>query len=146
MRTLTLCVSATILSLAILQAAHASDASAKSRTVQFADLDLNKPEGAATLFHRIKGAALTVCGSHHSRATIRDKQRHADCIGFAMSNAVARVDEPLLTKYAADRAYPITLRSSSIAWPIRHPALFRPMTESDCFDPAGSCRPLAEAR
>jgi UrcA family protein len=102
MKILSLCATATILSLAVLNAAHATDAAPKSRTVQFADLDLNKAEGVATLFNRIKGAAQVVCGSHLGRVTLRDQERHAACMRFAVSNAVARVDQPMLTEYVAN--------------------------------------------
>ena len=102
MRILSLCASATILGLAVLNVAHATDIAPKSRTVQFADLDLNKAAGAATLFNRIKGAALAVCESHRGSMTLRDQERHADCMRIAVSNAVARVDEPMLTEYVAN--------------------------------------------
>ena len=102
MRILRLCASAAILSLAVLNAAHASDAP-KSRTVQFADLDLNKAAGAATLFNRIKGAAQAVCESHRSGVTLRDRERHTDCTRIAVANAVAQVDEPMLTRYVVNR-------------------------------------------
>jgi UrcA family protein len=48
--------STAVLSLVVLNAAYA-DEGPKSLTVQFADLDLSKDEGAAALFNRIKGAA-----------------------------------------------------------------------------------------
>lgn len=75
-------------------------------TVQFADLDLNKDAGAATLFNRIKGAAKKVCSAYSGGTTLLDKQRHAACVDFALSNAVARVDRPELTDYVTSR-YPI---------------------------------------
>ena len=65
-------------------------------------LDLNKAAGAATLFNRIKGAALAVCESHRGSMTLRDQERHADCMRIAVSNAVARVDEPMLTQYVVN--------------------------------------------
>jgi UrcA family protein len=104
MNTLVTLASATFLSLAVLNVSHASDDnSPKSRTVQFADLDLSKPEGAATLFGRIKGAAKAVCSAHSKGKTPADMQRYAACIEFAVSTAVARVDEPVLTDYAVNR-------------------------------------------
>jgi len=92
--------STAVLSLVVLNAAYADEAP-KSLTVQFADLDLSKSEGAATLFNRIKGAAKQVCSAHSGGATLRDKQRYTACIEFALSNAVARVDRPELTEYVA---------------------------------------------
>ena len=93
--------STAVLSL-VLNAAHAEEAP-KSLTVQFADLDLSKDAGAATLFNRIKGAAKKVCSAHSGGTTLRDKQQHAACIEFALSNAVARVDRPELTEYVTSR-------------------------------------------
>jgi UrcA family protein len=85
-----------------LDAAYAEEAP-KSLTVQFADLDLSKDAGAATLFNRIKGAAQSVCSTHSGGTTLRDKQQHAACVEFALSNAVARVDRPELTEYVTRR-------------------------------------------
>jgi UrcA family protein len=113
MRILALCASATILSLAMLNAAHAAGTAPKSQTVQFADLDLNKAAGAATLFNRIRGAAHAVCGGYPSGTTLRDQQHHAACVSFAVSNAVARVDEPMLTQYVANRS--VSGRQATIA-------------------------------
>lgn len=75
----------------------------RSLTVQFADLDLSKPQGAQTLFNRIKGAAARVCSEHKGGATLRDKQAYAACVDVAMSDAIARVDAPALNEYVANR-------------------------------------------
>lgn len=115
MRILSLCASATILGLAVLNVAHATDAVPKSRTVQFADLDLNKAAGAATLFNRIKGAAQAVCRSHRGGTTLRDWDRHADCMRIAVSSAVAQVDAPMLTEYVANSSGSGLLARSTIA-------------------------------
>ena len=102
MKTLVTLVAATFLSLAVLNVSHADDSS-QSRTVQFADLDLSKAEGAATLFNRIKGAAKTVCQAHSTGKTPAEKQRYAACLEFAVSNAVTRVNEPVLNDYVVSR-------------------------------------------
>jgi UrcA family protein len=94
--------STAVLSLVVLNAAYA-DEGPKSLTVQFADLDLGKDEGAAALFNRIKGAAKQVCSAQSGGMTLRDKQRYSACIEFALSNAVARVDRPELTEYVISR-------------------------------------------
>jgi UrcA family protein len=104
MNTLVTLASATFLSLAVLNVSHASDDAPKSQTVQFADLDLSKPEGAAALFGRIKGAARAVCSAHSKGRLPADKQRYAACVEFAVSNAVTRIDEPVLTDYVASRS------------------------------------------
>ena len=94
-------VSTVVLGLA-LNTAYADEAQ-KSLTVQFADLDLSKDAGAAALLNRIKWAALSVCSVHRGGTTLRDKQQHAACVEFALSNAVAQVDRPKLTEYVARR-------------------------------------------
>jgi UrcA family protein len=103
MKTFITFASATVLSLAILSPSQAADDLPQSRTVQFADLDLSKTEGAATLFSRIRGAAKAVCSRHESRELAR-RQRYSACVELAVSNAVARVDEPVLTDYVASRS------------------------------------------
>ena len=97
--------SSVVLSLIAANAAYAGDPTSapKSLTVQFADLDLSKLEGAATLFGRLRNAAQTVCSAHRGGASLRDKQQYAACTEFALSNAVARVDRPVLTQYVIDR-------------------------------------------
>jgi len=90
-----------VLGLAV-SAAYADEAP-KSLTVQFADLDLTNDAGAATLFNRIKGAAIKVCSAHSGGKTLRDKRQHAACVEFALLNAVARVDRPELTEYVTSR-------------------------------------------
>jgi UrcA family protein len=97
MNTFTTLASTALLSL-VLNAAYAEEAP-KFLTVQFADLDLSKDAGAATLFNRLKGAASRVCSAHSGGTTLRDKQQYAACVEFALSNAVARVDRPELTEY-----------------------------------------------
>jgi len=82
----------------VLNVAHAADAP-KSLTVQFADLDLSKDAGVARLFDRLKGAAKRVCSAQSGGTSLRDQQQYAACVGFALSNAVARVDRPELTEY-----------------------------------------------
>ena len=93
--------SALFVALAVAGPSQADDAP-RTRTVRFADLDLSKTEGAAALFSRIRAAARSVCEEHRSRELIR-QQRYVACIELAVSNAVARVDEPMLTGYFASR-------------------------------------------
>lgn len=101
MNTFTSLASAVVLGLA-LNVAYADEAP-KSLTVQFADLDLSTDAGAATLFNRIRGAAISVCSVHRGGTTLLDKTRHAACVEFALSNAVARVDRPELSEYVTRR-------------------------------------------
>jgi UrcA family protein len=68
---------------------------AKSIKVSFADLDLSTQAGAATLYHRIRGAARTVCGDEGSSYT--DKAIWRACFNRAVGDAVAKVNNPQLT-------------------------------------------------
>jgi UrcA family protein len=86
-----------------LMAQAADEWEAKSRMVQLADLDLTKPEGVDALFKRLKGAAQEVCRPLLGEQ-LRPKQSYQVCIGFALSNAVARIDRPVLTDYVLNRA------------------------------------------
>lgn len=102
MKTLASLTATAVLTLVAMDAAQSADLQdrTKSLTVSFADLDLSKPEGAATLLDRMRNAAKGVCSSLDG-ASIREQQRHAACIEFALSNAVTRVDQPTLTEYFA---------------------------------------------
>ena len=88
--------------------------SAEFIAVQFADLDLDKPQGTAALFNRIKSAARVVCSGYQNAAPA-DKARYRACIQFAMSNAVARVDNPQLTDYFASRTVPAVQTQERLA-------------------------------
>ena len=103
MNTLNRIASAFVLSLIATAVVHADAIQPKSLVVQFADLDLSKPEAAVTLLGRIKGAARGVCSSL-SGTSIRQKQEYKACVDFALSNAVAHVDQPVLTSYLAARS------------------------------------------
>lgn len=71
--------------------------------VQFADLNLERPEGIAALFARIKTAAKRVCDSRNGER-LAQKDQYAACIELAISTAVARVDRPGLSDYVAAKA------------------------------------------
>jgi UrcA family protein len=64
--------------------------------VRYSDLDMSKMKGAKTLFLRIRYAAETLC---ESTATWGKKQGAA-CVRKAVTDAVARVNSPLLTQYS----------------------------------------------
>jgi UrcA family protein len=88
-------------------AAEAAPASSQAMThwsvsypVRYSDLDLSKMKGAEALYLRIRYAAETLC---ESAATWGKKEGEA-CVHKAVSDAVARVDAPLLTKYSQLRS------------------------------------------
>ncbi len=70
---------------------------ARSATVNFADLDLSKPEGAAVLYRRIQAAARAVCGGNLRPRDMRDLRIPGSviraCYDAAVANAVKQMDE-----------------------------------------------------
>jgi UrcA family protein len=66
--------------------------------VSYGDLNLDRAEGAATLYRRIRAGASYVCRSLESRDVDRELQWER-CIHEATAKAVAKVDEPVLTAY-----------------------------------------------
>jgi len=68
--------------------------------VRYSDLDVSTPQGAKTLYLRIRYAAETLC---ESAATWGKKEGEA-CVQKAVNDAVARVNAPLLTQYSQLRS------------------------------------------
>jgi UrcA family protein len=92
---------ASILSLTTLDARSATPTDdSYSVTVQFADLDLNREAGIAKLHARIKGAARRVC-EQQAVDEPGAKETYPVCVKRAVSTAVARIDRPMLSDYAA---------------------------------------------
>lgn len=75
----------------------------RSVTVHFEDLNINSPRGAAVLYQRIRSAAEDVCGIPPSQRSLAIASRYATCVRGAIAGAVARVNRPTLTEYAAAR-------------------------------------------
>jgi len=69
----------------------------RTYTVRFADLDISKFEGAKELYARIRHAASVVCKPVESAYLLQTGQY--DCMSKAITDAVARVDRPLLSQY-----------------------------------------------
>ena len=81
-------------------AAHADQASANAstRTVYYADLNLNTPAGVAVLYNRIRNAAEQVCGDVNSRrlevaAAAKACVNHAVYVSVHSVNNVRLTDE-----------------------------------------------------
>lgn len=79
-------------------AADTVDGSARHIDVHYADLDLNHVEAAAALYQRLRLAAETVCADVDGKDLARATRARA-CISEAISNAVAQVNQPVLTAY-----------------------------------------------
>jgi UrcA family protein len=99
MKVFTTFTAAVVLSFAAVHSADAADIGGHPNAVrvQFADLDLDTPEGAATLMRRIRSAAEQVCGPPEK--PLPQWSRHRACIKFAVSTAVATVDRPVVSEY-----------------------------------------------
>jgi len=70
-------------------------------TVHFEDLDSASTAGAAALYHRIRGAAETVCRALDPGRSLELLPAYANCVHVAVSDAIAKVNRPALTAYAA---------------------------------------------
>ena len=79
--------------------AHAGDSTGDvpTRKVHYADLNLNTPTGAATLYRRIEQAAVQVCDFNESRDLAKVAMVKA-CIDRAMEQSVKAVNIPQLTR------------------------------------------------
>jgi UrcA family protein len=83
------------------QLAHADtvDGGAPQAKVHFNDLDLNRVEGAATLYDRLHRAAQSVCAPLAN--DLPNLWRYTACITETVSIAVVQIDKPALTMYYA---------------------------------------------
>jgi UrcA family protein len=88
-----------------LTAAVAGFAPLKAR-VEYGDLDVSRPQGAAVLFGRIQSAAEKVCSPFEASGFAA--KTHSDaCINKAISKAVTTVDAPALSRvYSEKRGRP----------------------------------------
>ena len=81
-----------------LSVAAVEDDAALSVTVRYHDLNLNSPEGVASLYGRIRFAAQQVCRTLESRDLVR-KSQSQDCFNHAVANAVKAVHSEPLSAY-----------------------------------------------
>jgi UrcA family protein len=75
--------------------AQASEPNPPTKTVKFADLDIQTVEGAKILYHRIRVAARQVCEPIDHDPALRAST--APCVDTAIDNAVRKVNAPYLT-------------------------------------------------
>jgi len=78
--------------------ADLSDDAPRHVVVHFADLDLSHPEGAASLYQRLRVAAQTVCTTVSDRGADRASRDKA-CVSEAVATAVAQINRPILSAY-----------------------------------------------
>jgi UrcA family protein len=69
-----------------------------SETVKYGDLNLNREEGVSRLYKRLNRAAKNVCEPLRGRQ-LMESAKHRVCVSEALANAVAEVNQPLLTQY-----------------------------------------------
>ena len=74
-----------------------------STTVQYAELDLNSPKAVEILHRRLSRAAEQVCAPLEGRELWRLRE-HRQCVVSALSQAVERVNRPMLTRYHVERS------------------------------------------
>jgi UrcA family protein len=73
-----------------------------TKTVKFSDLDLGTPDGAKTLYHRIRVAAQEVCDKSAGNDPIL-RYGEPGCIDKAIDSAVKKVNAPYLTALRTGR-------------------------------------------
>ena len=79
---------------------HAAEAEVPAQTVRFQDLNLNTDAGVQVLYKRIHGAANQVCGNFNVR-DLEGARIHKACVERAVADAVATVNNQMLTKTVA---------------------------------------------
>jgi UrcA family protein len=75
--------------------AQADEQPPPSKTIKYADLNLQTVEGARVLYNRIRLAATQVCETNDRDPIMRDAR--PKCVDTAIDNAVKKVNEPSLT-------------------------------------------------
>jgi UrcA family protein len=75
----------------------------RSETVRFADLNTTSADGIAVLYQRIKHAAENVCRDLEPGRQPALMQLYANCVHQALGDAIAKIDRPAVTAYAAAR-------------------------------------------
>src|SRR5262245_42289577 len=93
-----LCVAGTLLPTA--QAATNANGE-REVVVKYGDLNLASPEGVSVLYRRLHSAAVHVC--EDDSPYLEKKAEVKACIADSMERAIARVNSPALTAYAAKK-------------------------------------------
>jgi UrcA family protein len=74
---------------------------APSEVVRYSDLDASTSRDAAVLFERIDAAAVRVCPAKHKVGSVFISPIWQKCMQVAIREAVAKVNSPAVTSYAA---------------------------------------------
>ncbi len=104
MNTLTKILAAATLAATLFTTAHAGQPlQPRTQKVQFADLDTTTPQGAAVLYRRMNAAAGAVCGQRERIGSPFVSKAWEACVKNAMRGALAQINRPAVTDYAAAR-------------------------------------------
>ena len=83
------------------------------RTVRFAQLDLMQPAAAEQLYRKLRATAKQVCEPVNG-GLVRQKHEYHSCVTETLANAVAEVNQPLLTNmYDANNGSLLSSRAIS---------------------------------
>ena len=123
MKTFTIVAATAALSFSILASAHAGAADdPPSVSVRFADLDLDRAAGSATLYKRLSVAARAVCrdldASDSANSDLKRvlQQQYQGCVDKAIIGAVAKINRPAFTSYVGTKmTLPATLTNVQLA-------------------------------
>jgi UrcA family protein len=103
----TVLVTVAVSSLSIVSGLHAANAPADAVperiTVQFADLNLDRPADVAALYERINLAAEQVCQQRALNGAYVISARYGYCVSDTVYKTVARINHPSLTGFSKDR-------------------------------------------
>jgi UrcA family protein len=99
-------VSLATLSVGGLVSAQAQDLNVPKQKISFADLNLSSSAGQTALYHRLKAAAVQVCGGFGEtyNSPISWTQNVDRCMQTAVIHATATVNVPAFTAYVTSRA------------------------------------------
>jgi UrcA family protein len=104
MNNLTKLLAAATLATTLFATAHAGQPlQARTQKVQLADLDTTTTQGAAVLYSRMNAAAGVVCGQRERIGTLFVSKAWEACVKNAMQGALAQINRPAVTAYAAAR-------------------------------------------
>ena len=107
MKSFILITAAVVFSGSILTANADSQSDVPTAIVKFADLDANRTAGKEELYRRLTRAAIGVCSpldaSELVAAKLQLSSLHKACIDQAVIGAVAKINRPDFTEYAASR-------------------------------------------
>ncbi|HET6566233.1 MAG TPA: UrcA family protein [Xanthomonadales bacterium] len=81
-----------------------SQLTVSSVVVSYADLDLNNPAGARTLYARLNQAAKKVCGHRPPPMELHALKLYQSCFDSTLNKAVKRVDSQQLYALHAERS------------------------------------------